>query len=46
LIEEGLILRCDPDWIAFAPPLTTTVEQADEMIDIFIKCIKAELEGK
>ena len=43
LLEEGLILRCDPDWIAFAPPFITTIEQADEMVNIFIKCLKDEL---
>lgn len=46
LVEAGLILRCDPDWVAFAPPLTTTTEQADEMTGLFIKCLAAELEGR
>jgi len=41
--EAGLLLRCDPDWIAFAPPLTTTLTQADEMLDIFVRCLRDEL---
>ena len=44
LMEEGLILRCDPDWIAFGPPFIMTVDQADEMIDMFVRCVKKELE--
>jgi Adenosylmethionine-8-amino-7-oxononanoate aminotransferase len=43
LVEAGLILRCDPDWIAFAPPLITTKGQVDEMMDIFVKCVEKEL---
>ena len=43
LMEAGLILRCDPDWIALAPPLVTTVEQADEMVDILVQCLVDEL---
>lgn len=45
LVNAGLILRCDPDWIAFGPPLITTLEQADEMVDIFIKCLNDEIRG-
>lgn len=43
LLEAGLILRCDPDWIAFGPPLTTTSAQAEEMVDIFLRCLREEL---
>ena len=43
LLREGLILRCDPHWIAFAPPFITTLEQADEIVDIFIACVKEEM---
>ncbi len=43
LLNKGLILRCDPNWIAFGPPLITTLAQADEMVDIFIECVKEEL---
>ena len=42
-MQEGLILRCNPEWIAFGPPLITTVAQADEMVDVFLKCLAAEL---
>jgi adenosylmethionine-8-amino-7-oxononanoate aminotransferase len=41
--NAGLLLRCDPDWIAFAPPLTMTIEQADEMLEIFVECLGQEL---
>lgn len=41
--RAGLLLRCDPDWIAFAPPLTMTIAQADEMLDIFVRCLREEL---
>lgn len=44
MMEKGLILRCDPNWISFAPPLTTTAAEADEMIEIFTGCIRDELE--
>ena len=46
LIEAGLILRCDPNWISFAPPLITTREQADEMIEIFLGCLKQEISAE
>jgi adenosylmethionine-8-amino-7-oxononanoate aminotransferase len=45
LVEAGLILRCDPDWISFAPPLITTIEQADEMVDIFVRCVAEEIKS-
>lgn len=41
--DAGLLLRCDPAWIAFAPPLIMTIAQADEMMDIFVECLQAEL---
>ena len=37
LLEKGLILRCDPDWVAVAPPLITTQAQADEIVDILME---------
>jgi len=43
LMQEGLILRCNPEWIAFGPPLITTIAQADEMVDVFLKCLADEL---
>lgn len=43
LREAGLLLRCDFDWIAFAPPLIMTIDQADEMLEIFFSCLRSEL---
>jgi adenosylmethionine-8-amino-7-oxononanoate aminotransferase len=43
LIDAGLILRCDADWIAFAPPLITTAEQVDEIVAVFAGCVADEL---
>lgn len=43
LLRRGLILRCDPHWIGLAPPLIMTLEQADEMIDVFVKAVGEEL---
>ncbi len=43
LLDAGLILRCDPHWIAFAPPLITAIEQADAMLDIFLACLADEI---
>jgi len=43
--DAGLLLRCDPNWIAFAPPLIMTIAQADEMLDIFIQCVRDELKA-
>jgi 4-aminobutyrate--pyruvate transaminase len=41
--DNGLLLRCDPNWIAFAPPLIMTIPQADEMVDIFAASLQEEL---
>jgi adenosylmethionine-8-amino-7-oxononanoate aminotransferase len=30
-LENGLLCRFDPHWIAFGPPLVSTAEQVDEM---------------
>ena len=43
LLDAGVITRCDPHWIAFAPPLTATVAQADQILDIFMRCVQEEL---
>ena len=43
LIEKGLILRCDPNWIAFAPPLIVTKEELDQMIRIFVEGVEETL---
>ena len=34
-VEKGLILRFDPNWIAFAPPLTIENNEIDTMMNIF-----------
>src|SRR5215212_8458569 len=31
-LENGLLCRFDPHWIAFGPPLVSTAEQVDEMV--------------
>ena len=46
MINAGMLARCDPDWIAIAPPLITTFQQADEMIEIVVQCVAAELQGR
>jgi adenosylmethionine-8-amino-7-oxononanoate aminotransferase len=33
-LENGLLCRFDPHWIAFGPPLISTAEQIDEMVAI------------
>jgi adenosylmethionine-8-amino-7-oxononanoate aminotransferase len=33
-LENGLLCRFDPHWIAFGPPLVVTAEQIDEMVDL------------
>ena len=45
LLKKGLILRCDPHWIGFAPPLITTISQADEMVKIFVVGVSDELKN-
>ena len=36
-LENGLITRFDPHWLALGPALTISTEQADEIIDILDK---------
>ncbi|MHC5541792.1 aminotransferase family protein, partial [Singulisphaera rosea] len=38
-LEQGLLCRFDPHWIAFGPALVVTEEQIDEMIAILDRCI-------
>jgi adenosylmethionine-8-amino-7-oxononanoate aminotransferase len=33
-LRNGLLCRFDPHWLAFGPPLTSTAEQIDEMLEI------------
>lgn len=42
-LEQGLLCRFDPHWIAFGPPLITTAEQIDEMLAILDRSIGAVL---
>ena len=44
MIDKGLLLRCDPDWIALAPPLITTMKEADEIVDIVVDCLRSVLD--
>jgi adenosylmethionine-8-amino-7-oxononanoate aminotransferase len=43
-LEKGLILRFDPDWIAFGPPLVTSDAELDQMMDIFTESVREVLE--
>ena len=36
-LENGLLCRFDPHWLAFGPALVTTAEQTDEMVAILDK---------
>jgi adenosylmethionine-8-amino-7-oxononanoate aminotransferase len=40
-LENGLLCRFDPHWLAFGPPLTVTQEQLDEMIAVLEKSLAA-----
>jgi len=42
-LTKGLILRADPDWIALAPPLVTTREEADLLFDLLAASLREEL---
>jgi len=39
-LKKGLILRCEPDWVAFAPPLIATEDEVDEMVAIFAESVR------
>jgi len=45
-MEKGLILRADPDWIALAPPLTITEEEADLLFDLLAESLREEVEAR
>jgi adenosylmethionine-8-amino-7-oxononanoate aminotransferase len=38
-LENGLLCRFDPHWIAFGPPLVSTAEQIDEMVAVLDKSL-------
>ena len=44
-LENGLISRFDPHWIALGPPLTVTGEQIDQMVAILDQSIADVLNG-
>jgi adenosylmethionine-8-amino-7-oxononanoate aminotransferase len=43
-LDNGIILRIDPDWFAIAPPLIATDEQIEEMCDKIELSLKQALE--
>ena len=43
-IENGLILRVDPDWFAVAPALNATQAEIDEMCELIEKSLKQALD--
>ena len=48
-LQNGLLFRFDPHWIAFGPPLISTAEQIDEMVAILDRSmgeVLAEVDGK
>jgi adenosylmethionine-8-amino-7-oxononanoate aminotransferase len=44
-LDNGLLCRFDPNWIAFGPPLVTTSEQIDEMAGILDRSMGDVLRG-
>jgi adenosylmethionine-8-amino-7-oxononanoate aminotransferase len=38
-LDNGLLCRFDPHWLAFGPPLVTTSEQIDEMVELLDQSI-------
>jgi adenosylmethionine-8-amino-7-oxononanoate aminotransferase len=44
-LENGLLCRFDPNWIAFGPPLVVTAEHIEEMVAVLDKSIGQVLEG-
>jgi adenosylmethionine-8-amino-7-oxononanoate aminotransferase len=42
-LANGLLCRFDPNWLAFGPPLVSTAEQIDEMVELLDRSIGAEL---
>ena len=44
-LDQGLLCRFDPHWIALGPPLVSTTEEIDAMVDILDRCIGESLDG-
>ncbi len=42
-LANGLLCRFDPNWLAFGPPLVTTAEQIDEMVELLDRSIAEAL---
>ncbi|HWU38049.1 MAG TPA: aminotransferase class III-fold pyridoxal phosphate-dependent enzyme, partial [Candidatus Acidoferrum sp.] len=42
-LRNGLLLRFDPHWLAFGPPLIVTESDIDQMVDILEKSIREVL---
>jgi adenosylmethionine-8-amino-7-oxononanoate aminotransferase len=38
-LDNGLLCRFDPNWLAFGPPLVVTAEQIEEMVELLDKSI-------
>jgi 4-aminobutyrate aminotransferase-like enzyme len=44
-LSNGLLCRFDPNWIAFGPPLVSTAEQIDEMVELLDQSLGEVLGG-
>jgi adenosylmethionine-8-amino-7-oxononanoate aminotransferase len=44
-LQNGLLCRFDPSWIAFGPPLVSTAEQIDEMVALLDRSLGEVLDG-
>ena len=42
-LKNGLVVRSDPNWVAFAPPLIISDDEVDTMMDIFADSTKEAL---
>jgi adenosylmethionine-8-amino-7-oxononanoate aminotransferase len=45
-LQNGLLCRFDPHWLAFGPPLISTAEQIDEMLALLERSLGEVLEGR
>ncbi len=44
-LQNGLLCRFDPHWLAFGPPLVSTAEEIDEMVAILDRSVGEVLAG-
>jgi adenosylmethionine-8-amino-7-oxononanoate aminotransferase len=44
-LENGLLCRFDPHWLAFGPPLVSTAEQIDDMLAVLDRSMGEVLDG-